>query len=360
MQFYVMREPAPSDLLFALWVSLHLFLFFTYLFPYRHSLGIFIVIHALPILTFPYDINYALITLYGFLTFVVFSEWSRSLTKNHLKMLFEVGMWVNVVAVIIYVAMTQLNVSFSDQFNYYNRLKGLFKDPNVFASFLLLPFYWVVFTFKSSYYWRVFPLLIIVIAIVLSGSRVALVCLLLPVLWMWNKLSFTTKGLLLGTLVVSGFLLAIITDRYTLHAYDLERFAVQLEALQHALHYPLGIGAGESEQLLGHSPHQTYLRILLENGILGLLGYLIAIFLLVKRLWGNPDPLAQTLFVALISILIMNIVIDTLHWRHSWLWAGLAWSIGGERYPNRIHDYTLPAYRRRTANRSPTRRRIFQ
>jgi len=101
----------------------------------------------------------------------------------------------------------------------------------------------------------------------------------------------------------------------------------------------LGHGSAKSPQLLNIkpyqillTPHNTYLLILLENGLIGLFLFLFSIyfifFLLLKEIIKTPfewkNQLSIFILGSILLILFHGLVIDTLHWRHFWLILGMA------------------------------------
>ena len=91
-------------------------------------------------------------------------------------------------------------------------------------------------------------------------------------------------------------------------------------------------GSGE-EIIITPSAHNTYLRVLLENGIIGLALLLMAwVWLSIKSTMvilssrGMEEwlrPYAMVVFVSFVAYLPMGTFIDTLHWRFLWLIAGM-------------------------------------
>jgi len=124
------------------------------------------------------------------------------------------------------------------------------------------------------------------------------------------------------------------------------RFAAWQAGLQIFNQNPWGIGPGQFEiisptyerrlffetLILTPSAHNTYLRVLVENGLIGfliLLSALLAVFwdslkLTVSAKEQGAIANAGWLFSCLGGILAESFVIDTLHWRHFWIIAGLA------------------------------------
>jgi O-antigen ligase len=85
--------------------------------------------------------------------------------------------------------------------------------------------------------------------------------------------------------------------------------------------------------ILTPSAHNSYLRVLLENGLIGV-GLLILFWmglagLAARRVWQLrrwPEwlrPYLVVTFVAFVAYLPMGTFIDTLHWRFLWLMAGI-------------------------------------
>jgi O-antigen ligase len=82
--------------------------------------------------------------------------------------------------------------------------------------------------------------------------------------------------------------------------------------------------------------HHLYLRVAAENGILGVLGWLLFLF---TTLWTCLGGVARRgpfrdLYVVCLAILagimVNSLVIDSLHWRHFFLF--LAIPVGLDRY----------------------------
>jgi O-antigen ligase len=117
-------------------------------------------------------------------------------------------------------------------------------------------------------------------------------------------------------------------------SYDLEaggRFSTQRAALRAIGESPLGIGPNRTEVRFGISPHNLFLKVTLENGWLG--GAALAGFLglsLVRGLGyglrcGTLRPLYLPAYAAVVGIVAESLIIDTLHWRHLFLFLGALW-----------------------------------
>jgi hypothetical protein len=139
--------------------------------------------------------------------------------------------------------------------------------------------------------------------------------------------------LVLNTPAVSK-MMAIRVSGNGLQSYDRVRFATHDLALATAEERPFGIGPGQSEQQFGYATHSMYLRVLSENGFLGLAAILVFVAITGLRALGlarqAQSPLVRefnlVLFACIVGHLVNSDVIDTVHWRHIWLIYGLAWT----------------------------------
>ena len=108
------------------------------------------------------------------------------------------------------------------------------------------------------------------------------------------------------------------------------RLGAQRQAFEVAGQNLLGIGPGNwTDPRFRVDTHNTYLRLLVENGILGGIGFgLLVLGVLLRALGGTLARTAVSgvhavCFAALAGILVESLVIDTLHWRHLFLFLAL-------------------------------------
>lgn len=139
-----------------------------------------------------------------------------------------------------------------------------------------------------------------------------------------------------GWIVVAGSLnprvVGTILDRAGLMSYDEQRFHIQSAMLAHVPKVPWGIGPGETERVFGYAAHNLYLRICVENGWLAGLSFAVflgvclwRVALVVLRAGSEDERSRGCLTLASLSgILVNSAFIDSLHWRHFWLFLGLA------------------------------------
>jgi hypothetical protein len=225
---------------------------------------------------------------------------------------------------------------------------GFFKDPNVYAAFVVVAALWVVdeivrrpFSFK-----RTGPLLILVGVLgagaTLSLSRAAVINLTIGgfiyfVLLRGAPRTHMVRFLMLVILVVLAIGFAIqflglgyaVAGRSSLQSYDEGRFSTQWHGLLAGLTHLTGVGPGGWA-----NAHSLYVRTLAEHGILGLtsLGVLIAglVLPLARRaLRESPRNLVlpdRVLLAWVCGQLVNSLVIDSIHWRHFWVVLGLVWA----------------------------------
>lgn len=250
------------------------------------------------------------------------------------------------------------------------RTKALFKDPNVFGAFLIPSILLLIADYRSqniftrknnspeqisqiNFNTYRYTILIVVnfIGVVISFSRGAwissIVGIIIIGLMNLKRLKFK-KTVVLSSVIILIMLILwfnvfsietknFFLERFSIKAYDSDRFAVQLIGFRKALDHVFGYGPGQYEnvilQAMGeeYSAHSLYARIMLENGILGIILLLFVFIYILTKLFrkykAEDQNFADTgYFSIIISLLINSLVIDTLHWRHLWLFLGLSMS----------------------------------
>jgi O-antigen ligase len=238
---------------------------------------------------------------------------------------------------------------------FYDRVKGLFKDPNVFGPYLVIvaiyALHRVLQTRKhgAKFIW-LSSCLIASIGVLLCYSRAAWANFAVTTVLFFVLNSFAGRGAMRRNLIY--FVLAavliggavayamtipqvneVISYRTELQSYDADRFANYRAALQLGIDNPLGVGPVQSFLLLDYATHNSYLRVFSENGVLGFLSF--AAFLLVTLLRSvllsqrAPTPVQRSIFAlvaaALCGTMLNSFTIDTIHWRHFWLLLALGW-----------------------------------
>jgi O-antigen ligase len=242
------------------------------------------------------------------------------------------------------------------------RAQGLFKDPNVFGPFLVPA---ALIALEEVLRPRVLGLrrpasgavlALLVLGVVFAYSRAGWLNLVVGVLVMLAVLGARADAgpRVAATLAVVVVLVAlgvaaigvtgsgdILRERAQAHqAYDTERFDAQRSGIRLAEEHVLGIGPGQFDVVQAISSHSIYVRVLSEQGLLGLLalGALLGGTLVLAA--GNALAGRDThgvgsaaLLGAWCGLLANSAFVDTLHWRHLWLVAALIWV--GSRRPRR-------------------------
>ena len=265
----------------------------------------------------------------------------------------------------------------SDLFTLYGRAKGAFQDPNVFGPFLVLPITFLVREALTEPVrrapMRLVALGILLIAILLAFSRAA-----------WGLTAFASvavgtmvfinerdprKRLRLIVIGVAGvFLLSLVVlfvlstksasalfaeRAHLVNSYDagrLGRFARYLLGFELVSQHPLGIGPFDFSVIFPEDPHNTYLKAFVAYGWLGGISYAVLYFWTLFRLipvafQNRPwQPYAQCVLAVMLGHTVVQAIIDTDHWRHLYLYFGVAWGIIAlEKKASRAYRKSLTA-----------------
>ena len=259
---------------------------------------------------------------------------------------------------------------------YVDRGQGLFKDPNVYGPFLVPPAILVLHELleprllRGGRLFKLVCFTILVLGVTTSYSRAAWLNLGVGVLVMLTVLPLRRGGvaragtLLLALIACIGVAaVAVIAtgsssfleERAQYQTYDNDRFGAQRSGVELAEQHPIGVGPGQFELLSPVSAHSTYVRALAEEGWVGLIllgGLLVATLGAAVRnmlLGRSTAGLSSTaLLAAWCGLLANSLFVDTLHWRHLWILAGLIWA--GSMLPPAVPAQASSS----TGARSPT------
>ncbi len=268
------------------------------------------------------------------------------------------------------------------------RVKSLFKDPNVFGAFLVPAVILLLGDIKTrtmypkdhkvleklklfkyiNYKIIGYTILIIInsIGIIISYSRGAWVSLaagiLVLILINIKQINYKKIILYFGLIISLGYALWVnvfsletknfFLERLSIQAYDSDRFSAQLIGVTKSMDHIFGYGPGQYEYVLMQikgeefSAHSLYARIILENGIFGFILLMLAFGYIIIKLYRRRKEeelhSVNSIYISIvISLLINSLVIDTLHWRHLWLFIGLSISYLSDyqRLPNHSFDW---------------------
>lgn len=235
-----------------------------------------------------------------------------------------------------------------------DRARALFKDPNVFGPFLVPAILMLLEEIinprllKMRRLVQYLLLLVLVLGVIFSFSRAAWLNLGIGLVILFAVLLLTGGGSrraarLIALLVTAGAIAVLalsatgstefLNERASVQSYDTQRFGAQKFGIKYAEDHPLGAGPGQFDKLSSVSAHSTYVRVLTEQGLLGIASF-IAIVLVTLVLAGSNAALGRStygigsaaLLAAWCGVLANSVFVDTLHWRHLWMVAGLIWA----------------------------------
>lgn len=240
---------------------------------------------------------------------------------------------------------------------FYDRIKGFFKDPNVFAPYLVIvAVYALQRTLQGEAVWRrlawLGSCLVASVGVLLCYSRAGWMNYVVTLLLFFFFTSISKRGVsssirnlvyfaIFAAIIAGAFIYAmtipqineVLSYRTEMQVYDADRFANFIAALRLGLNNPLGVGPGQSFLALDYATHNLYLRTFSENGVIGFLTFTaFALATLIRSLVLSQKAanlIQRSLFAvvaaALCGCLLNSFTIDTLHWRHLWLLLALGW-----------------------------------
>ncbi|UYN99983.1 MAG: hypothetical protein KIT02_01715 [Devosia sp.] len=248
----------------------------------------------------------------------------------------------------------------ADLFLRYGRAKAMFKDPNVFGPFLVLPAMFALQRILLGKGWQVITAggiyMVLFVGVFVSFSRAAwghfavssLIVLALVFLLEANareKVRIMLMALAGGFMLIIalGGLLSIpavgslFEARASSQNYDTGetgRFGRQGYAFELALNNPWGLGPGEFRNLrIVEEPHNVYVSVL---HVYGWGGGAMFYVLIAVTLWkcftmvARPSPyrlLAIPVAATFPIVMAESVIIDSDHWRHIYLLIGLVWGL---------------------------------
>ncbi|MBX9823516.1 MAG: O-antigen ligase domain-containing protein [Xanthobacteraceae bacterium] len=242
----------------------------------------------------------------------------------------------------------------------YDRARGTFKDPNVLGAFLVFPALLCLLMVASARFGRALRGAMmfgfIGIAVLLSFSRAAWGQTAYAAALMFALIFVTTRSppqrlrivllILVGSVVLAAAIAALLSidavaqlfvQRASFsQSYDVGaqgRFARHFLGAIMALDYPVGIGPLQFNKYFPEDPHNSYLNAFMAGGWLGGVAYPALVFLTVGfgfRTVFIRTPYQQTtiaVFSGYFGVATESFIIDTDHWRHTFLLMGLMWGL---------------------------------
>jgi O-antigen ligase len=359
-------EPAPSDFIFgvAIAVALASGQFQRLRLPASvvSFAGLFVVLNllsAVEVVDVGRAVFYLSITLY----LLLFAFWLATWVDSSRKARLVADTYIAAAAVSALLATLAVFVAFPGHELLVDegRAQGLFKDPNIYVSFLVPPALIVADRAVApgvSRKRRLFAtalFLTLVMGVLFSYSRGGWLNLAVGLFVLGTVLFLRWEArrmLVLVAILVAAVCVAFATVRATgsgdflvqriqLQQYDERRFGAQLFGIDQSTRYPLGIGPGQFDVLGPIAAHSLYVRALAEHGLFGLLTLLALLLATLALALKNALAGRHTygigsaaLLAAWCGFLANSFFVDALHWRHLWLVAALIWA--GSRYPKRL------------------------
>lgn len=364
----VFIEPSPYELTFAAVLPVAIL---AGMGLYRSTFGLFaIMIGFIPfaliavfqVRVTPFDeaLIFTAVTIFLLLTSYFIANYLAEQTTKRARIVMgaytAAAVIVALIAVLAYLGI----MPGADNFVLYGRAKGTFKDPNVFGPFLVLP---AMFALQRVLLLKGRRALIagaiyciLFVGVFASFSRAAwghfaLSSLVVMGLVFWLEAAARDKvrimimslvGLAMLGMALAGLLSipsvsSLFEQRAAGQSYDegeTGRFGRQGYAFDLALEHPWGIGPKEFRNLrVKEDPHNVYVTVLHVYGWGGGFFYYL---LLILTLWRGVAALTRPSPYRLIMIPLMgtfamlageSAIIDTDHWRHYFLIAGMIWGI---------------------------------
>lgn len=318
---------------------------------------------------------YIAVTIYLLLTAFFVANFVAGAPERHIKIIRRAYLWIAMVSATIGVLAYLGLLPSADLFLLHGRARAMFKDPNVYGPFLVLPAMFLLrdlFFEQRSRLLNGALLLMLTVGVFVSFSRAAWGHLAVSGLlvfamcfWLEAKAAFKVRMLVLalvGTLVLAITFVGLLSipevaslfeQRASMsQSYDTGstgRFGRQGYAFDLALTHPWGLGPGEFRHLrIQEDPHNTYVNVLHAYGWGGgFCYYLLVFFTLWRGIVGMKNPAIRGALIPVMAVYVPLVIqagiIDTDHWRHYFLVVGLIWGLTAN---TAIFGLRLPVRRR--------------
>jgi O-antigen ligase len=303
---------------------------------------------------------FVIVTVFLLLTSYFVANYVAEATERRMRLVLNAYTAVAVIGALVGTLAYLGLMPGADLFLRYGRAKAMFKDPNVYGPFLVLPAMYALQRVLLGRGLRVAVAgaiyMILFIGVFVSFSRAAWghfaisslivlgLCFWLEA-WAHDKvriiiMSIVGAGLLavaLGGLLSIPSVNKLFEARAAGQSYDsgeTGRFGRQGYAFEVALANPLGIGPGEFRTMrVTEEPHNVYVSVLHVYGWGGgALYYLLVLLTLWRGIAAlrHPSPY-RLMMIPLVATYVVLVgesaIIDSDHWRHYFLLIGLIWGV---------------------------------
>lgn len=303
---------------------------------------------------------FSIVTIFLLLTTYFIANYVAEATERRMRLVMNAYTATAVISALVGTLAYLGIMPGADIFLRYGRAKAAFNDPNVFGPFLVLPAMYalqrVLLSSGRSAIIAAIIYLVLFVGVFVSFSRAAwghfaLSSLIVLVLCFWLEAAARDKVRIMIMSLVGAAMLVValagllsipsVADLFETRAagqnYDsgeTGRFGRQGYAFELALDHPLGIGPSEFHNLrIIEEPHNVYVSVLHVYGWGGGAFYYLLVILTLWRgiaALTRPSPyrLMMIPLVATFTMLVgESAIIDSDHWRHYYLVAGLIWGI---------------------------------
>ncbi|QDZ09990.1 O-antigen ligase family protein [Devosia ginsengisoli] len=303
---------------------------------------------------------FSIVTIFLLLTTYFIANYVAEATERRMRLVMNAYTATAVISALVGTLAYLGIMPGADIFLRYGRAKAAFNDPNVFGPFLVLPAMYalqrVLLSSGRSAIIAALIYLVLFVGVFVSFSRAAwghfaLSSLIVLVLCFWLEAAARDKVRIMIMSLVGAAMLVValagllsipsVADLFETRAagqnYDsgeTGRFGRQGYAFELALDHPLGIGPSEFHNLrIIEEPHNVYVSVLHVYGWGGGAFYYLLVILTLWRgiaALTRPSPyrLMMIPLVATFTMLVgESAIIDSDHWRHYYLVAGLIWGI---------------------------------
>ncbi|MPZ38080.1 MAG: O-antigen ligase domain-containing protein [Rhizobiales bacterium] len=315
--------------------------------------------YALSLLEVPGNmpsVIWVLVSAFLSLTAIFYAAMVGTNTEARLRWLFR-G-YVAAAVVVSLLAIAGYFGYFGGRFVVYSRATGTFKDPNVFAAFLVLPGLLILQRMlagrRSEFIGGSILFFILMGGLFLSFSRAAwgqfafCAILLMAVTFVTSRSASERFRIvvvaILGVVAAAAFVALLLSveqvavlfqERASLtQSYDTGytgRFGRYFLAISMMLDYPFGMGPLQFQ--FPEAPHNAYLNAFITGGWISGAAYLTLMlvtlvgglkFVFVRTPW---QPIYHVVYVAFVGVAAESIIIDSDHWRHYFMIVGVLWGL---------------------------------
>jgi|GEM_PF-7131820 len=306
----------------------------------KYSYFFLILFPVLWSISYSLSLKSSLIDVYVILIGIIFS-WCAYTQKDQVRKGIDHGGNVVILAILSSVAALLIWPQSLLTIQGGNRINGFYKDPNVFAPVIASYYIWYLLNNKKNQQKlsalglllaasrSIFPGLLIVICYLLYKKMIKFYDVITS--FIFGIISFSIILLLKNA---SSFFFSL-TERVNLvKSYDSLRFKTWYWGynkfiLSSSISKLFGSGKNIFEVQNQHSAHQTYLKVLIEYGVVGLVLYgTFFVFLLTRK--TTVDTRNDLFYIwsksSILIMMISGLFIDINHWRFFWCLVGFSFS----------------------------------